>query len=275
MTESKKTIFDYMDIYLFLNEYYRIQKSLSLKFSYTVWSHQIGFKNKTILRLILQKKRTLTANSSDLFKKYFQFNELELQYFEALAAYSQAKTTSQKQAYGSLLIKIQRQNFKQTTMNPDAGLLYDVYSPIILTILSSSDTPLKFEEIQNYSGIESSRLNGILQKLIEMNFAKTDYKFYTSVNDTFKVPDNFLNKNLKSYYEFWIEQSKKMIELPFELRRFRSLQIALTTEEFNDIVLQINEFANLLLSKVQNNQIQNRSVYLLNTSLFPVNADFI
>lgn len=266
------SVFEYMDISLFLQSYYNQKKISDPQFTYSLWARQIGFKNKTILRMILQKKRTISTNSLAAFQTYFNFCEIERNYFEALVHYSQSKNSAVKQTYGSLLIKIQRQNFHQKIFESsgDSGLLFDVYSSILYTIISSAESPISIENIQKHCGLTQERIGSLIHKLMNFDLIVSTPDGYTTKHKSFKIADSFQNKNMKNYYKFWLEKSSEAIELPFEVRRFRSLQIALTESEFNEIVQKTNDFASQLLSHVQTNSIEDRKLYLLNTALFPV-----
>jgi len=264
------TIFDYMSVQLFLQDVYRMQKQMSPRFSYSSWATQLGFKNKTILRLIIQNKRSITQKSLVAFKKFFNFNNLESEYFENLIAYSQAKSDLQKKIYGSALIKLQRQNMEQIQLFAESGILSDVYSPIVFTILSSSPEPMTLEHLKKYCSLDDQRIKTILIKLIEYKLVIKIENAYSTIVDTFNVPDQYAHPQLQNYYEYWLKKSTEAIKLPYDSRRFRSLQIALTQDEFNEIVKKTNDFALTLLSMTQNNSIENRKVYLMNTALFPV-----
>lgn len=269
-TQSKISLFEYMDVHLFLQNYYKIQKTINARFSYTKWAEQLGLTNKTILRMMLQKKRSISPKSVSAFQINLNLNEFEKSYFETLVHYSQAKNSLQKQAYGSVLIKIQRQNFNQQIFSADGGILFDVYGPLVLTIINSVEKPISVYEIQQHCGLEDSKLTALLDRLTEAKMISCDSNLYFSSYSTFKIPDQFAHPDLKAFYKYWFKKASEAINLPFEVRRFRSLQIALTQDEFDEVVQHTNEFATGLLSKVQNHSMDDRKLYLLNTALFPI-----
>lgn len=270
MQQKSLSIFDYMDVHLFLKDYYDLQKIKNKKFSYATWAADLGFTNKTILRMMLQKKRTISVKSMAALVNNLNFTELEIRYFETLVHSAQAKNSTQKQAYGAALVKIQRETFTQKVLEMDSGVLFDVYGPIILTIINSADKALNISEIQSHCGLELNQIEKILSQFVSSKLIKVSGDLYSAQHSAFKIQDHHLHPNLQNYYKFWREKSSTAIALPFEIRRFRSLQIALTEDEFNQIVQKTNEFATMLLSMVQTNSIEDRKLYLLNTALFPV-----
>ena len=267
-------IFDYMDPILFLKDYYEVQKSLNTEFSYYTWSVQLGFSNKTLLRLIIYRKRKLTAKSAQLFKKYFGWQANECEYFDRLVDYIQAISSEQKRLYSMRLIQLQRQNSLQVNIDADSGILKDAYGPIILTALAATEKPLKIGDLVSKLNISELHVKLVLDSLLfaELIYCESDY--YFAKNKTFKISDHYGHQGLKTYYQYWIEKSIQAIELPYELRRFRSLQLALSEEEFQTVVSMFNDFALQILGRYETNSLNSeRTMYLLNTELFPVQGE--
>ncbi len=270
---SEKSIFDYINIHFFLIDFYKVRKNESSSFSYEKWARQLGFKNKTILRLILQKKRNITLKSKSAFVEFFKFNQSEEEYFDALINYSQTKTASEKNLYGSLLIKLQRQNNIQNLTELKPEVIFDVYSPIILTIVNSSKAPLTVKDITKYCDLDEIKIENILTQLIGYNLISKNEKLYFSTLEAFSIKDHYGHPNLKKFYTFWLEKAQEAMNLPYDSRRFRSLQIALNQNEFEQIIDKSNEFATAVLSMSQQNSIEDRRLYLMNTMLFPVSTN--
>jgi uncharacterized protein (TIGR02147 family) len=266
-------IYDYMDIKIFLSDYYREQKKTKEKFSFASWANELGFKNKTLLRLILIGKRNLSDKSALLFKKNLELSEPEADYFDALVGFSQSTNSSERQAYSQMLIRFQRQNFKPLCLEPTSGLLSDVYGPIVLMVLSSSEYGLPFDKIQKYISLDNDSLLQILQNLEAGDLVRCHQGVYRALQNSFRIKDQSHHLGLRKYYEHWLQKSIDAIDLPFELRRYRSLQFALSSDEFNDVVAKTHDFATELVSKMSHNSVENRKVYILNTALFPVTVD--
>ncbi len=268
--ERKVSVFEYMNISLFLQDYYQLQKSLNQKFSYENWSQALGFSNKTLLRMIVQGKRQITENSKIKFQQVIKFNPLEKEYFDVLVDYSQAKSAKQRQVIGSRLIQIQRQTFIQAQFSATSELVKSAYGPIILTIISSVTEPISAAHIAELLKLETTQVSAVLN---ELEMAKAIIKTstgYMAEQTSFKIPDLFGHQNLKTFYKFWIEQSAKAMDLPPEIRRYRSLQIPLSKDEFEEVVHKVNDFAMTLLCQFEKNTMHERKMYLINTALFPV-----
>ena len=268
--KSKLCIFDYISPQEYLNDYYQLNKKDSSKFSYSSWAREIGFKNKTILRLILQRKRRITASSQLLFNHYFKFELLEYEYFNTLVAHSNCQNKIAKKQLSNEIIKMQRKHSTHLNQKIDAQLIYDAYLPIVFTILNSTDNILTAEEIQKFCPLPEIQIQYILNCLTDEKLIHKGDSGYQRKFNSFQVQDSPHHPNLKKYYEYWITKSIEAIKMPYDQRRYRSLQLPLTQIEFDLITSKVNEFALSLLADVENSDLNNRKIYLYNTTLFPI-----
>lgn len=264
------SIFDYMEVQHFLQDVYLFNKKRDKNFSYAFWAHKLGFSNKTLLRLILQGQRKISLTSRKAFKDFLKLEGLESEYFDALIDYSQAPSSSQKQALGTRLLQLQRRNFVQPEISAELSVVKDVYGPLLLTLISSTEEPFTLQDLQIQLGLEKERLILILKSLEQDGLIQSQDTKFVATHATFKVADTPGHQALRNYYQHWIQKSAEAIHLPFAERRFRSLQILLSEEEFADLNRSFQEFVLANLSRFQHNTTRDRRLYLLNSTLFPV-----
>jgi uncharacterized protein (TIGR02147 family) len=259
-----------MDVRLFLQDFYRLRKEQDPEYSYNRWASEVGFSNKTLLRLILQGKRKITIKSTSAFKNFFQFDDLEKDYFDVLVEYSQAKGGQQRKALGARLLELNRQKFAQKIVSAGGGILKDCYGPLVVTVISSSEEPISCDEVAIYLDLEADHTQVILDGLVKAGLIVAKKGLYVANQSTFKIADQFNNAELKNYYRYWLGQSVTAIDLPVAVRRFRSLKIVLSAEEYDEVVERLNEFSLTLLTRFEKNSIRDRNLYLINTAIFPV-----
>jgi len=264
------SIFDYMDVHLYLQDFYKFRKSQNPRFSYTTWASELGFNNKTLLRLILQGKRQISAKSRQQFIAWLTLPEHETSYFEALIDYCQAGSTTQRQVSGARLIQLQRRNFLQVPISSESGVLQDVYGPIALTTISSAEPAMKKEDLATSLALNITRVEELVATFLKLGFIEEKDGYLLASQQAFKIPDHFGNQGLRNYYQYWLQRAASAMDLPYEIRRFRSLQIALSPEEFEELTKIFNDFVISLLGRVEKNTLSNRRLYLMNTALFPV-----
>jgi uncharacterized protein (TIGR02147 family) len=263
-------VFDYMDARLFLQDYFRLQKKVRSPFSYARWAEELGFANKTILTMILQGQRQITAKSLRAFQEGIGFDALEAEYFEVLVDHGQAKTSSQKQALGLRLIQVQRKNLAPKILAADSNILRSVYGPVVLTAISSAEKPIGATELAKFLGAAPGLIRGVIDDLQAAQLVVAKGAGFVASQNTFKIADAFGHQALREFYTYWIQKSVGAIDLPPEVRRFRSIQVALSPAEFAETVSRINEFAVHLVSRFEKNTITDRDLYMVNSAVFPV-----
>lgn len=268
---QKPDIYDYIDCSLYLQAIYNWRRQIEADFSFAVWTAELGFSNKTILRFILQGKRRISPSSSEKIKTSLNLTADETLYFDALVAFSQARTPAQKNTLGAELIKIQRGRYAQTPLPAPNGNHAEL-APIVLTLLSFSDIQWTTEKLSAAIGYPAEAVHTVLTQLNEADVVREENGIYTGGPVAFRISDQFHSSGLRRYYEHWLDRSKSSIDLPAEVRRYRSLMVALDQPEFDNIVEKINAFALELLSQHHTNEIKGKNLYMLNTALFPLTS---
>jgi uncharacterized protein (TIGR02147 family) len=263
---TRPLLFDYLDVSQYLADYLRWKKSLNSGFSIAKWAAEMGFDNQVTLRFILKKRRSISATTTKALKTYLCHSSEEEKYFEALVAYSQAKTSTEKHALGAILIQLQRKQFKQTFLPPESAGRH-LYTPLILTLLTFEDFKKTTENIACLLGLDfestQEALNNLEHDGLVIKHPNSTYHFSEK---TFRISGS---SALKDFYRYWIDRAKSALDLPYEVRRYRALNFALTPEEFTEITEQLNDYSLVLLSKYQSSSLEGRRLYMYETAVFP------
>lgn len=266
---SSPDIFDFLDVVLFLQEYYKYKKSINKNFSYSSWCQELNIGSNTILRFILQRKRRITLKTAEILKINLKLNNSECEYFNYLLSYSQSNTEAERTASGSKLIAIQCSRYKQNIINPELASS-DALMPVILTLLSFTDFKATNESIAEALDISIDNIQIVMQQLLINNLVRIDNEMYFSKVNSFKIADQPYLMSLRKFHEFWLEKSKAAFDLDFKERRFRALKFSLSEDEFNLAIEKINKFSIELLSQFNHSTIEGRRLYMLENVLFPV-----
>ncbi|HEX7674860.1 MAG TPA: TIGR02147 family protein [Bdellovibrio sp.] len=264
---KKPSIHDYLDVTQYLLDYLSWKKYLDPSFSITKWATELGFDNKVTLRFILKKRRNISPDTMNALKKYLSLPSGEEEYLQNLIAYSQAKTATEKQALGSILIQLQRKQFKQTMLSSESAARH-VFTPVVLTLLTFKDFAKTIENIANLLELDRESTRNILSDLEGDGLVtKLPDQTYHFSENTFRVSGS---ASLKDFYRYWIERSKAALDMPYEVRRYRALKFALSPEEFQEVTEKLNEYSMLLLSKYQSSSLEGRRLYMYETAVFPI-----
>lgn len=266
---QKPSVFEFLDAAQFLKSYFDYRKLLNPKFSLAAWSDEIGIGSKVTLRFILKKQRSISERTACVFKSNLKMTADEGLYFDNLIAYSQAKTVSQRQAFGSALLKFHKNNIDQKEL-PSEKASHHAFGPLILTLLTFNDLKKDAVTLAHFLMIDRSEVEQIMNQLVTdgLVLKNSDHTYLPAFSENkFRIPDNAA---LKSYYEYWIDRSKQALALPKETRSYRSLKFALTPDEYTEAVQKLNEYALGLLSRFQSNEFSARQLYMFESALFPV-----
>ena len=270
----KPSIFDYLDIILYLQSHYQWRKQADRDFSYTNWCTELNLGSKTILRFILQRKRRITEKSARVLKSNLKLSsDAEQLYFDHLLSYSQPKSEAERSAAGAKLISFQRLSYKQLDIDSELATQHALI-PVILTLLTFKDFLAHDESIAYFLKKDINEIIQIMNILKTNGIVQEKYGIYFVNTESFKIADKPDLKSLRKFHEYWLEQSKNAFDLEFKQRRFRSLKFALTESEFENAIERINEFSVSLLSQFHNSQIRGRRLYMLESVLFPLTEIF-
>lgn len=264
--QSKPSVFDFLDASQFLRAHYEWRKKNESEFSLQKWSDELGLGSKITLRFILNRRRRISPKSSLVFRSNLKMNEAEAKCFELLIAYSQAKNTSQKDLFGTELLKIHRSRVPNTPVDAKIAT-QSIFGPAILTLLTFSDIEKTAENLARLINTEISIVENILEGFESQGIVTRNQNMYAFEANILKVSDS---QDLKSFYEYWIERSKRALDLPKNSRKYRALQFAINQEEYEKVLEKLDEYAIGLLSKFSQVEFKNRRLYMYETCLFPI-----
>lgn len=264
---NKPSVFDFLDAAQFLQSYFEWRKSLKNSFTIAEWSEELNFGSKVTLRFILKKMRRISERSADIFKKNLFNDESQSKCFDILVSYSQARSASERKAFGTELLYLHRQQMSYKTVDAFVANR-NIFGPMVLTLLTFKDFKKNVTTLSYLLKVKPDIIETILKdfendSVITRN-ADGDYEFS---GDILKIPDN---PDLKKFYEYWIEQSKKALSLPIETRKYRAVNFALTNEEYAKVLEKLDEYASSLLNQFNHSHLENRTLYMFESALFPV-----
>ena len=101
-------VFDYLDFRVFLRDCYRDLKEHQRGFSYRWFAREAGMSSPNFLKLVMDGKRNLSAQSIDSFARVLKLTESEVNYFRCLVAFAQAESVPDKNAHFERLCQLRR-----------------------------------------------------------------------------------------------------------------------------------------------------------------------
>ena len=252
-----------------MQSYHNWRKATNIDFTYTQWCTELNLGSKTTLRFLLQRKRRISSAVAKALKYNLSLDLNEQEYFEYLLIFSQPKSPAERTSAGAKLIQLQRRLFHQKEFDESIASI-DAVGPIILTLLTFKDFHATELTIADFLNISLKDVYRIMQFYVDQGKVRFQNNTYSIDVDSFKVKDLPNSKSLEHFHKYWLDQSQKAFLLDFKLRRFRSLNFALSEEEFQSCLEKINDFAFSILSQHNNTHLEGRRLYMFESVLFPV-----
>lgn len=198
------SIFEYNDYREYLQDYYNDQKSKKKYFSYRYFSNQADINSSAFLLHVISGKRNLTKNTIPKIAKAIGHSKEELEYFENLVFFNQAKTISEKARYYSNLIGI-RKPIDVETIESDRYEFYSVwYHSVIRELIAIYKFDGNFNKLSKILKpvITPKEAEASINLLLQLGFIEIDSKgFYhqkeSAIMTAPKAVDSFIIKKFQ------------------------------------------------------------------------------
>jgi hypothetical protein len=112
-----------------------------------------------------------------------------------------------------------------------------------------------------------------LMVLLRLNLAEQHGDLYKATVNSFKVPAELGSEILLDYHKKILQDAIAARSLPHDQRRYKSLLMAMSPEEFNQFLLSMNAFAKEQLHKFDNPNVEGRRLFQVNLNLFSVSTE--
>ncbi|MBO9665389.1 MAG: TIGR02147 family protein, partial [Bdellovibrio sp.] len=246
------------------------RKSMNKNFSYATWSSQLGIKNKAYLRLMVLGRRPI---HQEILKKLVEVLQLaadDIDYFLILAAYSQSKSSAEKEILGSRLVSIVRQDFEQEPLELSAEFLSHPLLPKLHSLLSFKDVKKDAESLARQLGVTAQEIDEAVLRLKQFGLLSEAEGDFTITTPNFKVSDKFKDQGMRAFYKNLFDGAEKAMDLPAEARRFRSLFFAMNDSEIKELNKRLDDFAKEVLARHDFSDLDGRQLYQLHYNFYPL-----
>ena len=272
------SVIQYLDLSLYLKDIYEFNKNNMPNFSYESWADDLKIKSRSYLRLIVTGKRPLSDEVANQLIDYLCLNSKEAIYFSILAKYSETTSVKTRERYAKILAEHWNESLQIFEVQNTEPFLMDTLAPQVFTYLSFKDTQKTLKAIRQNFNIEIERAHQIILNLKQAELIRVIHTIqgeleYQTLHEFFKVPDQNSHEFIKKFHLEGLTMAEKAQDLPFEVRRYRSLMFALSTEQMSQAQELINEFAEKVLKRFQTENALGKNIYRLNLQLFPTSRN--
>lgn len=277
--KSKKSpvIFEYLDVVLYLKDYYSFRKKNQKNFSYDSWSEELGFSNRSFLRLIAIGKKKVTPKLADaICEKVFLQND-EKNYFFMLVQYSQTTSHKEKHIYGQKMMQILKNYNSPQIINNFEDLVSSPLLPRLLSLFSYKDITFTINSLTKILNVPEDVVINALKAL--QNFGLIQYSsvdeevVWSSEVKTFKVPDSYGNINLAKFHEKSLLEAIAAFDKPKEMRRYKSVLLPMDKSELKEFNALLDAFAAEQMVRFNPKTYRGKRMYQANFNIYPVTEE--
>lgn len=275
MSDLNINVFNYLSISDFFEDYILIRKKSDLGFSYKTWALELNITSKSYLRLVVTGRRSVTPTFLSKFIQRHHFTSDEMDFLNALADLSRAKTLGQRKAINQLLVQIARRSSHQKndrTIAVDKDFLTDLTLPRLFVYLTFTDVPKTTQEIAVSWKLDIKETELKLQKLSSLGLIKYESERWMTTQNSFHVPDQQDNSWLKAFHQNSLNEAIDVLKTPQLNRRFRSLLFSLDNEQYQEFVDFTENFLKDLEFKFSSSQYSGKKLMQLSLQAYPVHS---
>lgn len=259
----------------FLKSYYYYKKSLIPGFSFDAWSSEAGLKSRSYLKMIIDRKRNLTSEVVAKISHTLSLNEYEIDYFSLLAKADQASDENEKSLFLNRALEMKGAFKKVVEVKRYSEFLSSLVLPQLQVLLSFNDLNRTAEGLSAFLNLPLNTTKQYLKKLEELGLASVTLDNVWSAKEaSFLVPQHLGQPALRKYHDQCLDEAKASQDLPVESRRFKSILLALSENEKNTFIEEINNFISKALAKYDSAEFNNKQLFKLNLNIYPTTKPF-
>ncbi len=274
MVDWAPDIAGFLDYREYLRAYYEAAKANMPAFSYRYFSRKAGFTSPNFLKLVIEGKRNISADSVERFAVALKLSESERRFFGDLVAFNQATSAQEKNKAFERVSASRR--FRKARRLEHGYFMYlsRWYYPAIREMVARADF------IEDPAWIAGQLLPPIaprqaqegLEMLLELGLLSRDecgklHRGEASVTTGHEVR----SLAIVNYHRQMLERASESIELVSrEHRDISALTVCIAPERVADFKARIHAFWEVLMELGDSDERPTR-VYQLNMQFFPLN----
>lgn len=265
-------IFEYLDYRKYLEDYYKVRKANSSKFSFRWFAKKAGYSSSGYYSNVIKGIHPLSGIYIDKFIKGLDLGDLEAKYFNVLIKYQNSKSVVDKQKYLEELVSFKPSEFFR--LKQSHHLYYSKwYIPIVHQALTLFSYTNQAKELADFirPRLNKSDVIKAIDLLKDLNLIVQDEDYYWRPISPSSVGGSEVGAHaIRSFQKELLDRAKESIELvPPDKRHIVSTTMTVNQQGIQEIKDMVVEFQNKVISYNNNNE-QHQKLYQLNVQFFPM-----
>lgn len=273
MEIKKPNLLEYLNLHAYLKDLYKFRKKTEPSFSYELWAQELDFKNRSYLRQIIIGRRSLTIETAKQMAVRLNLQGIEKEYFEVLARASRARSEQQKEQCNRELLSFIKTEYLQQEVQNYREFVSNTLYPQLQTLLSFKDIGTSPEELAGLLRRSSEEIHQALQTLSKMQMAQQEGTQWKSLVRSFKVSDDLGESALLEHHKKSLSEAAGATVLPKEQRRYLSLLLPLSGEDFQVLLDEFHLFKKNMIRKFGVDSLRGRRLYQMNFNIHSISEE--
>jgi len=267
------TIFEYDNYRAYLGDLYKLYKETKPHFSYRYFSQKAGFRSPNFLKLVIEGKRNLSAESIEKFTNALKLGKKETEFFRVLVYLNQARTVGEKKIYAEQLMQFRPFRYIHPLRQDQYRYYADWHNIAVreLTMLPEFSEDPAWIARRLVPPISPQQAQKALDLLLQLGLLKRDESGRLVQADAFiSTGDEVTSTSVANYHRTMIRMgAEAMDRFAGPDRDISSVTMTLSEKNFQEIKTLIQRFRKELLAIADQDQ-SPEGVYQVNFQLFPL-----
>jgi len=264
-------VFNYMDYREFLRDFYTSNKAENAEFSYKILADKAGFKSKSFIKLVIDNKKNLTADSIPRLNRVLKLKKKAFSYFNDLVAFNQAKSLKMRNYYFSRLFSYRKRNPGRLVLQNQ----YDFYAKWHHNTIRELVTMYPFNEDYEALGrmvmppISAASARESVQLLLKLHLIKKVESGYAQTSPLLTTGDEVKSIAVQNFHVRNMALGAQSIDIcPASQRDISCMVLGLSAEGFEKVKAETQAFRKKVLAIARDDRKPDK-VYHYNIQVFP------
>lgn len=268
-------LYKYSNYREFLKDYYQ-EKKASDGLTYRAFAELVGINSSSWLMHLINGRKNISSESIVKICKALNFEKKQIQYFELIVNFTQAKNNETKNHYFNQIIDFKKKLHLVSIREDQFEYYSKWYHPVIRSLISkipftNNYTTLAKSLLPTITAAEAKRSVQLLTKL-ELIRQLPDGT-WTQSNPLISTGDDIQSLNIVNYHKEVAHLAADAHDLvPREQRDISALTLGVSEQDFSLIRERIRDFRKEILKIASESNHPDRVVQL-NFQLFQVSKD--
>ncbi|MCP4914967.1 MAG: TIGR02147 family protein [Oligoflexia bacterium] len=271
-------ITEYLDYRKYLKDFYLQKKEANPDYSYRLFMKKGGLSSPSHLKMIMDGERNLTSNTIPKYIKALGLtNKTEIEFFENLVHYSQAKNQETKLDYFNRLLEQKRKKGLSPLELEQYDFLSTWYHVVVYVLidLPGFKNDLDWLALKLKKKVSKRHIQNALENLKKLSLIEDDpIKGLRQTQGALSTPDaDMKSQAIYEYHKSMITLANHSLDEDLvSEREFNGVTFPIDKDKLPLLKEKIREFRKEI-NELTSNMESAKDVYQLNIQLFPLTKD--